>query len=103
MRDGSVIGPLLFLIVVNGLPDALEALPMLCEWCQIGNSAAIERGPSQLSYCRMRQFADKGHTGQSCKAKLPRHWTSSPPEIAFCPRRVWHPIHVFKLLKDLGI
>ncbi len=29
MRDGSVIGPLLFLIVVNGLPDALEALPML--------------------------------------------------------------------------
>ncbi len=38
----------------------------LCEWCQIGNSAATERGPSQLSYCRMRQFADKGRTNQSC-------------------------------------
>ncbi len=29
MRDGSVIGPLLFLLVVNGLPHALEALTML--------------------------------------------------------------------------
>ncbi len=31
MRDGSVIGPLLFLIVVNGHPDALEAQPKLFE------------------------------------------------------------------------
>ncbi len=29
MRDGSVIGSPLFLLVVNGLPGALEALTML--------------------------------------------------------------------------
>ncbi len=75
----------------------------LCEWCQIGNSAATERGSSQLSYCRMRQFADKGHTDQSCLVKLPRHWTRSPPEIVFNPAGSGTPIHVFKLLKDLGV
>ncbi len=61
--QGPVIGPLVFLLFVNDLPNVLEALTLL--FADDVKMMTRRYEPSQFSYCCMGLVEEMGPTDQS--------------------------------------
>ncbi len=77
---GSVIGPLLFLLFVNDLPDALEILTLL-----FADDVKMVTRRSQSMNLRSSLTAAWDWTDQSYQMQLSHNRAKSSPEIVFFP------------------
>ncbi len=98
--QGSVIGPLLFLLFVNDLPDFFEALTLLSA-CQNGDSVDPKHEHSQFSYWDWSKKWDLPINPTKCNyLTIGRE---VPLRLSFFPDGSGTTISVSQLVKDLGI
>ncbi len=89
--QGSVIGPLLFLLVVNDLPDALESMTVLFA----DDVKMVTRRSQSMNLHRSLTAAWTGRRNGTYRSILVNATISQSgekfPLFVFFPRWVWHP------------
>ncbi len=83
---GTEMGPRLFLVFVNDLSDALEALTLLFpDDVEVVTRRTQSMNLHVYPYCYMGPVEEMGPTGQYYKIQLFHIWAEGSPEIALFP------------------